>query len=992
MPGRRPLISKQLFSLLLGFICLFLGSSPRSVEALDDPSIVYKTIETPHFYVHFDQKMGDLAWRVATISEEAYELLTPVLGWEPAGKTHVVVTDKSDTANGSANVYGRNRMTIFAMPPEPEGVLGYYDDWLRILVYHEFTHILHLDTRGGLAPIINWFIGKQLSPNQTLPRWYTEGLATLYESLQTGTGRVFSSRYRMWLRVASLEDEFLSLGEITGLPIGWPQGNAAYLYGGFFLDYITRTYGQDFIRRFNHEYGSRLIPWSINHSARTVGEKDFDELWEEFTAHIAAKSQAERISVRARGETRLERLTTGGGRSQHLSAHPTTGEVSYFRADLDSAPAFALVGEDQHRDVFDRTLFRAKGANGVHDWSPDGETIYFARRDYLKNVYAFNDLYSRDVLSGRERRITHGERAREPALSPDGTRVAYVRNLHGTMELVVRELQRSTRSEPQVLVSAEQWPSSDERHWLQVATPAWHPTRNLLVFSMWRLDQRRRNLWAFDFEQPEGARLTQLTDDLASDVEPRFGPDGALYFSSDRTEIFNIYQMDIDSGEVQQLSNVLGGVFSPVPSADGRWIYASSYSDRGYEIARFRRRDNPPRPAPASAIQAEWRDYPEVDASDYIEGDYQPVRWLAPLTLYPDIAVLLTGLGVGATLQGHDPVGNHQWEFSGGWASGEQKLENTSAFNLRYQYGGWPIDTMLDLGFRNYPNTSSLFAESQYLPFSENSAFARAHISYPILKADDSLRLSGSFRLHHTTFFSGPEITPDPEDLEPRAPSDSWFGDLNFNLNYSRVNMYPQGISPTDGVSARLGLGLQQDFVDRELNTVNFTYGFSGYLSVPFLKHHVLAGQLSGGIARSTFPGSHGYAIGGYSPQDVLSDIVWQRPSSAFVLRGYPARISSGSQYQVWTAEYRLPLWRLDHGFSTVPVFLRQLKGQLFFDAGRAFDGFLVDQSLLKSVGAELQLDALLGYYIGGALRLGYAHGLSEGGIDTVFLRYGGGF
>ncbi|MFW5968184.1 MAG: hypothetical protein ACOCV2_11730, partial [Persicimonas sp.] len=149
---------------------------------------------------------------------------------------------------------------------------------------------------------------------------------------------------------------------------------------------------------------------------------------------------------------------------------------------------------------------------------------------------------------------------------------------------------------------------------------------------------------------------------------------------------------------------------------------------------------------------------------------------------------------------------------------------------------------------------------------------------------------------------------------------------------------------------------------------------------------------VTGGIRRSNFLGARAYAVGGYSSQDVLTDLVLQQPRGQFVLRGYPPGHSRGSQYQVWNAEYRFPIWDLDQGFSTVPVFLRRAKGALFADAGGAFDGYLADADFLTSVGAEAQLDAVFGYRIGGSLRLGYARGLSEGGVHEWYVRYGGGF
>ena len=57
----------------------------------------------------------------------------------------------------------------------------------------------------------------------------------------------------------------------------------------------------------------------------------------------------------------------------------------------------------------------------------------------------------------------------------------------------------------------------------------------------------------------------------ALDGAPAWSPDGRrVFFSSDRTGIFNLFAWDAATDEIAQLTNVLGGAFSPAPSPDGR--------------------------------------------------------------------------------------------------------------------------------------------------------------------------------------------------------------------------------------------------------------------------------------------------------------------------------------------------------------------------------------------------------------------------------------
>jgi Tol biopolymer transport system component len=982
------LLSHRLCRICLAFALLAALFAPQTSSALDDPDLDYYTLETDHFYIHYYTGLENFARRVARVHEEAHQILSPLLDWTPADKTHVVLTDKSDTANGAARAFGRNRVLIYTMPPEPEGVLGYYDDWLRILVYHEYVHVLHLDTASEEAPLLNMFIGKQVLPNQVSPRWYVEGLATLYESRRTGTGRVNSSLFQMWLRTAALEDRFFALGTATGSPVEWPMGSASYLYGSFFLDYVTNTRGKNFPRDFNHLYGSRLIPFSLNQAAEEVSGSTFHQMWKEWTAHVMGESLAKRVAVQARGRTPLEQLTDGGGSNRFPRQQPGRGRMSFYRSDLASDSAFSLALPNGRQ----RELFTVDGASGAHDWTPDGQTLVYARRAIVDNVYSFNDLFARDIAHDRERRITRGERAREPAVSPDGERVAYVRNLHGTMELVVRTLGTNASGDAHVLAGANDWPEDDDGHWQQISMPTWRPDGRALAFSWWRLDTRQRDLWLYDFDKPEGQRLTQLTDDASQELTPYFDEEGRLYFASDRTGVFNIYLMEVDEQRTWQLSNVVNGVFDPRPSADGTWIYVSTYTKDGYELARFRRPTRLWHPAPESAYTPARRQYPEVDESTWSDGPYRPLRWLGPLTLQPEGMLMFEGAGLGGALSGYGPLDRHSWQLSGAWVTGETSLETSSALAASYSYGGLPFNLGTQASVRTFPRSRNLIAESRYVPFSERSYSVGLSANYPIRTISEQLRFSTASSLRRNEFAERPSVDHEPADFQPSTPEHGWSSNVRFGLLYTNLERYPQSISLADGLFARLSVSLQHDLGDPDINSIALTYGGGGYLSVPWFDHHVLALQLNGGIIRSNFPGSRGFAIGGYSPQDILTDLILQEPRGQFVLRGFPPGFSRGTQYQVWKGSYRFPLANLDQGFSTVPVFFRRAKGAVFVDAGGAFEGYLADADFLASAGAEVQVDAIFGYMLGGTLRLGFARGLTAGGVSEWYLRYGGGF
>jgi len=971
----------------LFFILVFTAAAPRA-HALDDPGLDYHTITTKHFHVHYFTGLEDLAKKVAVTCEEAHQLLSPLFDWVPASRTHVFVTDKLDSANGSAQVYGRNFITIFGMPPESDSVLGYYDDWIRILVYHEYVHILHLDTVTGPLSWVNALIGKQLNPNQLLPRWLIEGLAVYHESARTGTGRVNSSLYQMWLRAEALSSDPLDLGQVSNSPTRWPFGSTPYLMGGFFMHWVHEQVGEACFTQFNKIYGGKVIPYAINQSFKKACGSTYDELWRDFSTYIIAKSHAERVAVRAAGETRLEFVTEGGGDSKWPALRPGGKEVSYLRADLFDHPIYETYDEGSGKR---RELLELNAGAGPSAWAPDAERLVFTRATIEENVYTFQDLFVHDATRGTTTQLTTSERAREPMPSPDGTQLAYVRNRAGTMELVVREFtDRGVSRAERVLVSGLDHPWDDDRHWQQIATPVWSPDGKHIVFSWWRLDLRQRDLWRIEVETGE---LEPLMRDEAMDLDPYFGPDGLLYFSSDRTGIYNIHAMDLETRKVWRLTNVVMGVFTPRPSADGSTIYVTTYGKRGYDIAKFERPSLEGMPlATASTQHVAWRGYPEIDEELEVEP-YRPARWLAPLVVFPSLSAATSGAALSANVQGYDPLRRHTYSASAGILVGTQGIDINPSVGFNYATDVLPVDFVLSAAYNQFPRNNSLFVNSQFVPYLEQQAFGRATVRYPFRDVDDGVTLSGSYALDWRAFVERPQPQLDPGSVEPEDPPLGFFNEATLSLSYADIERFPYSISIERGVNASIALSVQHPALGSSFESVTIQGGGAAYLPNPWLERHVLSVSGFGGFIDTTFNERAAFAVGGLGPQNLFSALIFQTPTGGRRVRGYDPFALSGNKFFVANTEYRFPIWDVDQGFSTAPVYFRRIKGRVFFDAGSAFDGVVADATLLTGAGAEIQVDAIFGYYLSGDIRVGYAYGFEgELGKQDVYILFGGGF
>ncbi|HLD44555.1 MAG TPA: hypothetical protein VJC18_03910, partial [bacterium] len=139
---------KKLFTTMtvVFFALLIVTLQSQEARAGFLPSnLKYHTLKTEHFSIHFPEGLGPVAKEMQIISEEAYQNIVTRLDWQPWGRTHVVLTDKSDKANGMATVLPYNYILLYITSPDADSNLDHYKDYWRMLFNHEFSHIVHID-------------------------------------------------------------------------------------------------------------------------------------------------------------------------------------------------------------------------------------------------------------------------------------------------------------------------------------------------------------------------------------------------------------------------------------------------------------------------------------------------------------------------------------------------------------------------------------------------------------------------------------------------------------------------------------------------------------------------------------------------------------------------------------------------------------------------------------------------------------------------------
>ena len=969
--------------------CLGLLGSWTGRAKAGDPYLEWYTVKSPHFRVHYHGGLEDIAQRTASSAESVYARLVPQLGWSPKEVTEIVVTDDTDSANGSASTLPYNTVRLFATAPDDMSPLGDYDNWINELVTHEYTHILQIDNTSGLPAIGNAVLGKTFAPNQAQPRWILEGLAVVMESAHTSGGRLKSTQFDMYLRADVLEHRLARLDQISNPARRWPGGNLWYLYGAEFIGWIVDTYGPDTYAAVAADYGATVIPWGINRSVRRVTGRTYEQLYIGWQAYLERKYGEQVRGVRARGLREGRQLTHRG----YVAATPrfmpacagTQDRIAYARDDGDTTGGVysILPGAAEPDDTAE--LIARSGGQGVS--FSDDCSLFFDNAAPSQRFYSFSDVFRQPggtrSTSGFERnrqRLTVGARASAPDVSPDGHWLTYVTNRAGTSTLRIAHLnaQNELEDERRLVPSAL---------YEQAYTPRFSPDGTRVAYSAWT----RGGYRDIRIVDVHSGTFYELMHDRAIDQQPTWSPDGkTLYFVSDRTGIPNVYAYDFESRSLSQVTNVLVGAYMPAISNDGRNLVYVGYGSRGFDLFELALDKKRFLSAPEALDDRAEGFEPSLSHAWQVES-YNPLP-----TLRPHAYTLAYGPGTfGNTLtvgtSGSDAIGRHSFDASLSIPATDHGEVQGSA---DYSYNRLPIGFHAGVFRSATPRADYRYGDQRPLT-TEHLTGVSTGISWGAPGEFDGQSVALSYTIADFSRDLPVGASADPYSLVTVTPDRGYLAVLRLGYSYSNAQSTAYAVSAEKGFSLGLGLDEAAHALGSESTLTAIGGVASAYQLLPWGQHHVLALGLTGGTSLGTYSRRGLYSTGGFvdaSLYDEYNSVIRQ---SAFVLRGYAPGQFVGTAFNLLNAEYRFPLLYADRGLSTLPVFLRTLSGTVFFDLGGAYNKLNPNhpfQVLHGSVGAELWVDAVTAYFIQSNLRLGVARGLDgyAAGLQTYAVLVSG--
>jgi hypothetical protein len=928
---------------VLALTCLTITAERASAATRYDPRLRFRTIATPRFDIHYHQGEEVLAQRLAILAEQVAAQIDRTLG-KATGRVQVILVDQNDTPNGWATPLPYNTIEITAAAPAADSIIGNVNDWLRLVFTHEYVHIVHLSRAEGWVGGLRRVFGRLplLYPNLYQPIWQIEGLATWQESAQTGQGRVPAGDFRLFLERAAAQKRFEPLDRASSRLVDWPSGSTPYLYGAYFHEYLAGRYGEAAIGRLIDET-SRRLPYLGSRAYGRVFGRSLGTLWEDFRRSVPP----------ARVSAATARRLTRHGFSVSGPRFVDDRRVLYSLADPHGFPSL--------REL-DLTTLRSRPI--ATRFSGDqvaiaGSDAIFDQIEVVRNVGRQSDLYATTLPGGDTRRLTYGARAADPDVSPDGSRIVFSVQHADRRELALAMLPLNRHSNMRALVSAAD---------VDYDSPRWSPDGRSIV-------AERRARGAPSEIVIVDAQTAAMETIVSADrnAGPVWSPDGSsIWFASaPEREAFQIFSVDRVSGVVQQLEGTGPSAHSPAVSPDGRSLVFVGYTADGYDLFSL-----PLASARWTAVQAVARPaaMPRV-----IESTPAPSKPYGPLwtalprfwtpTFESDGAEFVAGAATGSV----DALGRHAYGVEAGWSTSRARPD----WQVGYAYDRWQPTFYVVFADDTDPwregERRTLEASAGMLLASRR--IRRTHVAL--------LEVHGSQERYEC-----PSLAADcAPETGPRVGRRS----IRTGLSYDSARAFGYSITPEEGGRITTTLEAFRFSVFGGASSLSATLDGRRYVRA-WPRHAAVAMRAAVAAAWGDASVLPLFSASGSEPQDGGFGF---GSGAIGLIRGVDEDRVLGIRAAVINLDYRLPIAHVERGFGTTPVFLKAVHAAVFVDAGTAWFDRFRSSDVRYSVGAELSIDTVLGFFApvtfaaGGVWRVGPDPG--ERGL-AAFARVGRAF
>jgi len=937
----------------LSALCISGQAVMATPVAWDQQEQSWLSQQSAHFTISFLDGHQQNAARALDIAERVHNELLPFFKSAPQQRTEIVLVDDYDFSNGWATPLPFAQIRLIMSPPEDVNDLENNDEWLHMLIRHEYTHIMHMELSGGAVSALRKVFGRNLFlfPHALTPSMLLEGLAVYQETnKELGYGRLQGSNYAMQMRMQVSGGKLKDLQQVVVASREWPLGSP-YLYGAYFVEYLADTYGEHKLQLFLQNYSRKLLPYFLlNNSARQAFGKDFFVLWRDYQSYLTTRFATEIAALK-------QQAVVGKDLDKNLFLQVTaTGNDGLLvnRNNGEDRPAIALLNVEQSKKPSWQQVVSSKGVSALSEHPDAGLAV--SRQISYADGRVLNDLFL--LQNGDWIRLTERQRFRKVRWLPNGKQLVASRKVNGLSELWLIGTQAGDAQtriwqgvQDAVLGAFDVSPNGD---YLVAALKRPHQG--------WNLERLQLNL-----SDSNKMKWSPLTDSKATENSPVILADGRIVFSADYDGVYNIFILDQQSRKVTQWTREIGGAFQPQWQTGLGLVY-QAYSSDGY-ILRHIEQPKSLSVFAEDSYQGRY-DYPDAVLEKTPKSDpqaYTPWSTLRPRTWLPFLLSDDMSNRAGISFYGSDALGRHNYQIAADW-----DFKNSLAnYNLNYQYDNrWLVSTQRSHSFDKFTENG----QTDYRIIRDDQVTVQRNNMFALW--EDNLRFHAGMVWDKEDLVAQPDFT---NIGQYHATDETLAGlALTFDNREAYLNVPGTGWGNYVDLLVETNTPLHSDYSGQK-----YQAQWLGTLDLP--GRNTLTARLGFGYADNS---AKAFSLGGHDLAEEAS--LFGRDSQA--LRGYDEHVQRGHRYATQRLQLNSWLGRVERNWSLFPVGLGDISGALFVDSGASWDAGQ-DVKQLTGIGGELTAELKLGYNMTLPLTLGLAKGLdSENGKYQGYLRMQMGF
>ncbi|WP_156897126.1 TolB family protein [Ferrimonas kyonanensis] len=663
------------------------------------PSDDWHTLETDLYRIHFTPEYELWARQLAADADTIQRHVGDQIGHHLDQKVDIVVRDPLNAANGFAlPLIGRSRTVFYTTAPLSDSVLSYMDDWRTLLLVHEQAHLNHLSrpSRSSLTQLWQALYVDFLQ----MPRWASEGYATVIEHQHNGKGRPANHLVNAILQQWAREGALPSYQQLSGDNDAYLGMSMAYLMGSSYLLWLESEYGADSLpavwtrmaakqgRDFEQAFQGVFGQSPQRLYRRFVAETTYQALAAE--THMSDPQASlwlehqwglSRPALSADGSKLALLLKEQHSDGQRLVIYPTADDPKARQQWQQRQQARLRQDPEDIADieprVFNPTPLHQLPTRSWRMTAPrwlDDHTLIFsqAQQDAANNWHF--DLFTWHPDSNRVRRLTHNQNLVRVAPHPDGTRALALQRQYGHNRIVEIDLSSGTLTP---VVEAQGNDLLD--------FPAYRPDSDQISFL-----RHRHGQWQLILDQGGQQQLLALSQVNQGNFVsyPLWLDSQTLLLTLGQANGVANYRLDLHQHQLERLTS--HKLLATAATADDQRLYFVVTDSQGQSLYRQplnqRIGNTIALAAPSQPADATPQPHLSQDAQPYGTGpQYRALAFGANLSSWQQ------GLEFG--LKGGDPINRLRWQLMAHWdPDGHQQGLIAS---LRWQ--GWPIQVHGDL-------------------------------------------------------------------------------------------------------------------------------------------------------------------------------------------------------------------------------------------------------------------------------------------------------